>query len=226
MQHTQLDLCYVQPTTMNGSVVPFQLLGDATCFGWGVSLVQHSRMMHIEVVRNEHYHLSLWEVLVHNPSQLLGHIYSCPMLGDFNPPPPSERLAHHEQVGSAAGLVGVIDTLHGSTLRSSGQRHTVGSVCFKEFVALVKAHHRSGRVVGALVHRQHVLHAGYIPGIGFGYAPNLHRPRLKFVFLSILCTWASDMVGTMRNAISRSAKSCIVQRARPSGGWEQASMVR
>ena len=46
-EHTQLDLGHVEPTTVFGSVMKLQTLGDASRFGWLEGVVQRTELVSV-----------------------------------------------------------------------------------------------------------------------------------------------------------------------------------
>src|SRR5262249_19646715 len=88
---------------------------------------------------------------------------------------------------------------------------------------LVDAHQGPFGVVGAVVHLQHVLHAGHELAAGLGRDhPLLLEVRLELVFLRTRRTVSSLTDSNTSSSTSLSAKSFIVQHSRPWGGAEQA----
>src|SRR5262249_61313317 len=98
--------------------------------------------------------------------------------------------------------------------------------CDKLFGCLIQAHERSGRVVRAGIHLQHVLHGGHEPGVGLGRDdPVFFQVRLDVVFFSARATVLKCALSTILRSTTCSANRRIVQRAWPAGGSEQANAI-
>src|SRR5581483_6069505 len=143
-------------------------------------------------------------------------------LGHLRRPPAQQRLEDHEQVGRAVAHVLVV--VAGWLPRRGRQRHA--GLADQLHRHLVEADQRPPGVVGAVVDFQHVLHPGYeLPALPRRDDPLLLEVGLKFVFLSTRRTVSSLTDSKTSNSTSLSASSFSVQRARPSGGWEQARAI-
>ena len=91
-----------------------------------------------------------------------------------------------------------------------------GTFCAKHLVVLELT----------VVNLQHVLHGADELSIALRRdAPALLQPRLELVFFSVWRTVSAQILSTISHSTSRSASNCSVQRARPSGGWEQAKAI-
>src|SRR5215204_705226 len=215
-------------------VMPFQLVQDTPRFLWRERLVQGPHRMGVEIVRHQHDLLGCGEVLVYQLLQLVSEVHSRTPLGNCYPAPPRQRLTQHEDVGHPSSLVLVVlsaITRHLLIWARSWWEWCSAWWLSAQFLALlVHAHLRVVRIVWSMEHLQHILHLGYELGCGGGirvvphrYAPILHRPRTKPVFLSRLCTPMLVMVSMYPSSTILSASSRSVQRSLPWGGAEQAS---
>ena len=92
---------------------------------------------------------------------------------------------------------------------------------------LVQAHQHLVVLKLTVIDLQHVLHGADELGAGLGRdAPAFFQPGLELVFFSVWRTVSLLMLSTIALATSRSASSCSVQPARPSGGSPQAKAIR
>src|SRR5206468_10213852 len=79
--------------------------------------------------------------------------------------------------------------------------------------------------VRPVIDLQHVLHPGHeLPALARRDDPLLLEVRLERVFLSTRRTVSSQTASTTSSSTSLSANIFRVQRARPSGGAEQANL--
>src|SRR5262245_27574066 len=104
-----------------------------------------------------------------------------------------------------------------------------GSRTFRDqlFAAFIHAHHRLLRVVGAVIHVQHVFHGrDKISRRSFRQAPAFFQPRLKFVFLSVRRTVSWDNDSTYPRPTMRSPNNRKVQRDRPAGGAPHVKAIK
>src|ERR1043165_5669967 len=209
---------------MLGCVVPLQLTSYLARHLRLKPLVQHPCMVGVEIVRHQHNALCVGIVLLHQATQLRGRLGPSAIVSHRHSSPPSKGFGYHEHVSRTLSFIRVVWSLYCMVVYSG--LHWCYLVLMQHLVRLVQAYHRASSIIRELVHVQHILHARYVLGIGFGYAQILDKSRLEFVFLSFLRTASSEMVSTTLSSIKRSAKSCIVQRLLPCGGVEQASMVR
>src|SRR5262249_11116036 len=94
------------------------------------------------------------------------------------------------------------------------------------FRCLIQAHERPGRIVWTSIDLEHVLHCSDKRCVGFGRDdPVFFQVRFDVVFFSALATVLKCAVSTILRSTTCSAKRRTVQRARPSGGLEQASAI-
>src|SRR5439155_6797425 len=144
-------------------------------------------------------------------------------LGRVHPAHPGQRLAEQEQVGRPAPLVLVVHP------PGPPRRRRLGRPGIREQLLgqLVHAHLGEARVVRPGVDLQHVLHPPHErPARLRRDHPLLPLPGLELVFFSTRRTVWYETASTTSSSTSRSAKSRRLQRACPSGGWEQASATR
>src|ERR1700741_645152 len=142
---------------------------------------------------------------------------------DLNVPPALKRGEQHEQVGGAVAFVLVIDPLRASPFHRD-RRARLGNQLLGGFV---QADERHFRIVRLSVDIQHLLHGRYECAIGLRRDdPLFLAVRLKRVFLRTRPIVLSLARSTMPRYTTLSSKSRSVQRARPSGGVEQARAVR
>src|ERR1700704_2503514 len=142
---------------------------------------------------------------------------------DLGMPPPLKRCEQHEQIGGAVAFVFVVNPLRASLFhrdRRARFRHQL-------LGGLVQANERDFRIVRLRINLQHLFHGCYECAIGLRRDdPLFFAVRLKRVFLRTRPIVLLLARSAMPSSTTWSSKSRSVQRARPSGGLEQAKAVR
>ena len=178
--------------------------------------------MGIQVVQDDDNRLCLREKIIDQVAHTLSKVDLRATVRDSNVPPTEQGLEEQEEIGGAIPLVLVVKAFRLARLawqwlaRLGNELHDF----------LVKADLRALRIVSSGVHIQHILHAPDKLRPDRRDAPALSHPRLKPLFFNSLRTVSSEMLSTTFSSTKRSAKSCIVQRFRPSGGSLRASVSR
>src|SRR6516225_3305905 len=176
--------------------------------------------MGVEVVPYENDFLGPGEMDIAKLFENLCVVDGRAALGNFDVAPTFERGKQHEQAGRAVALVFVVVTCRSPGL--NGKRRS--RFCDELFGCLVQAHERSGRVVRAGIHFQYILHRGHEPCVGLGRDdPVFLQVRFDVVFFSARASVLKWALSTILRSMTCSANRRIVQRARPAGGFEQAS---
>lgn len=179
--------------------------------------------MGIEVVHDQYDLFSLGILYIHQIADDFREIQSSAPLGNVNFAPASQWLTDHENVGRALALIFVILACGLAGLR----RKRVLNVRHQLLAGFIQTHLRPGRIVGALVNFQRILHRAHKIGIVLRRQdPLFFQPRLKFIFLSVLRTHSPVIDFTMLSSTSLSASNCNVQRTRPSGAALHATAIR
>ncbi len=143
-------------------------------------------------------------------------------VGDLHMPPAVQGRRQHEEVRRSVALMLEVAGGGPAGLRGQGRARLLRLLprC------LVKAD--EDLVVGKVpaVRVEHVLHRADEVGVLFRrHAPALARPGLDVVLSGVRRTVSVETVSTTSGAASRSAGSCRVRCAWPSGGCEQAGIV-
>jgi len=185
-------------------------------------LLQRSRRMGVPVVQHDPAALGCGERRVHQPLHLPGNVVVRPPLRRVDGPPAAPGLEKQEQVARAVALVCIIHPLGLTWFHRQGLP-TIRQQLRRSFV------HADDRALG-------------IGGFGGAVAPIVHPPEnlsrarseaplpllpgLAFVWFTTRRTGSSEMDSATSSSTSRSARRCIVQCSRPSGGALQASATR
>lgn len=111
VENTQLDLSHVEPTTVLGCRMKFQLIQDALGFGWRKHVIKTSRCMGIELILNNHDLLGLWKMDIHQIAHTVSPVNFGASLGDFDSAPVLKRSKEHESVGCSFAAILVITLL-------------------------------------------------------------------------------------------------------------------
>src|SRR5665648_155263 len=137
-------------------------------------------------------------------------------------PPAFQRGEHHEQIGCAVSFIFVVDALRASRLHRDRRARLADQL----LGGLVQTDQGNIWIVRLGVNGQHVLHVRYERAIGLRWDdPLFLAVRLKCIFFKTRPIVLSLARSTMPNSTTLSSRSRSVQRARPSGGAEQASAV-
>src|SRR3990170_3825478 len=220
--HGDLDFGHVKPAAVLRGVVKLELAKDAACFLRGEGLVQRRTAVSAEVVEHHPDHSRVCVMQVDQVSHLVSEVPVRPLVGDIDVTPAYQRLDQHEQIDGTATPVLVIHAAAAAALRRHGQ------ACLPDELVrdLIKANHGTKRVVVLLIEVEHVLHpVDEVPAYRRD-APLFLLPGLDVVFFRSRRTVSSVIDSITFNSISRSARSCIVHRVRPSGGSLQARATR
>jgi hypothetical protein len=185
-------------------------------------LLQRSRRMGVPVVQHDPAALGCGERRVHQPLHLPGNVVVRPPLRRVDGPPAAPGLEKQEQVARAVALVCIIHPLGLTWFHRQGLP-TIRQQLRRSFV------HADNRALG-------------IGGFGGAVAPIVHPPEnlsrarseaplpllpgLAFVWFTTRRTGSSEMDSATSSSTSRSARRCIVQCSRPSGGALQAGAIR
>lgn len=107
-QYTQLYFCLIEPASILGRVMKFQLLHNTSCLSWLKPLVQRCFGMCVEIIHYYTDHFSFGVAFIYQPFHLIRKIILPPMLSHFNVTPAPLRLTQHEQIACAVALVLII----------------------------------------------------------------------------------------------------------------------
>src|SRR6266487_2841139 len=166
--------------------------------------------------------MSLRKILIHQLTELLCERMGGAILADSHPAPARQWFTDQQEIGAAfAAILIILANASPTRLR----QHKLGSLRLQFLAFLVQTHHWILLVIRSLVHRQHIFHLGDETSAHFRKTPALDRPRSQFVFFSSFNTQVSEICSVYPNATIRSAKSCNVQRLRPTGGSEHANIT-
>src|SRR5262249_8988017 len=134
--------------------------------------------------------------------------------------PTGQRLEGHEQVGGPVALV--LTVLLGRAPDPNRQRWA--HLADQLLAALVHAHRWALGIVWSVIHLDHVFHhRDERPTLARRDDPLLLKPRLEFIFFNARQTVDGLIDSTTFNSTRRSASNSIVQRAWPSGAFEQVT---
>jgi hypothetical protein len=136
--------------------------------------------------------------------------------------PASPRVEREQNTAHAMTLIFVILTFRSPRFHGHRSQYITNELT-RPFI---KADYRPQRVIWLFVKGENVFHVPNIVPSDFAYAPALDEPRFKFVFLRRVLTVSMEIESMAFNSISLSVSHGSVHRALPSGGFEQASMVR
>src|SRR5215468_2921305 len=211
---------HVQPTTVLGCVMQFDLIQEPTCLFRRERLVEARAVMGVQVVLNQADSLGLGVINVHQLPDAFGIVPPSTVFRHLNMTPPPQRFAQHQLVADTFPLILIIDP---------GRLTPARPLCWSHFAEqllarFIEAHHGIARIVRQPIGLQHILHAPDELGIRLGGdTPGLDDPGLDVIFFSACHTVTVLMVSTKPKTTSSSASSCKVQWQRPRGGSLQAS---
>jgi hypothetical protein len=221
-QDGEFYLRHIQPTRVLRRGMKLHLPRQPSGFLRREGLIPRSGRMGVQVVQHHPDHLSFRKGLIHQPLHLLGKVVACPPLRHVDFPPARQGLKDQKQVAASLPLICVVHPLRTPRLHRQGRldiRHQLRR-------PFVTADDRSSWVVRFGVPVQPIFHAPEEVRSNLSKAPLLLLPGLKVVFFNTRRTVSSEMDSTTPSSTSRSAKSCIVQCSRPSGGALQARATR
>lgn len=95
-KNTQLDLCYIQPTSVLWCVVKLQLPQYSPSLLRCERFIQRCRLVRVQIIKYYPHSFRIWVCFVYKPLHLSGEILHCPLLGHFYVPPSSLWLTHHK----------------------------------------------------------------------------------------------------------------------------------
>src|SRR5215207_58873 len=218
-QHRELQLGHVEPTAVDRGVVELQLPEDAPGLVGRERLVERARGVGVQVVQADADAVGVREVAIDQVAHLPGEVVLGALVGDVHMSPGPERLGDQEEIRGSLALVLVVDPL------GLAWRHRQGDPGLSDqlLAGLVEADGRAGRVVRLGVQIEDVLHPPDEVRADRRDDPLFLQPRLELVLLRSSRIASSVMSGTICSSTTRSARSCIVQRSRPSGGFVQAN---
>src|SRR5574341_1474167 len=142
-QYAQLYFCLIEPASMLGCVVKFQLLQHTSCLRWLKRLVHRCFGMCVKIIHHYTYQFSLRVAFIYQPLHPIRKIILPPMLSHFNVTPACLRFTQHEKVACAVALVLIIKAfnLPGHWWQSLANLLNQLLACF------VKVYFRSLRVI-------------------------------------------------------------------------------
>ena len=189
-EHADLYLRHVQPRPVPRREVDLQAVGEPPRLLRRERRVERGRAMGVEVVHHEHHLLRVWMHLVADMPDDPRELLPAPPPRRDGAPRVRQRLEGHEDVRDPVPDVLVV-ALPGAARPC---RQALAELADELAGGLVEADDRAGRVVGALVDGEHVLHGRYELRPVLGDAPLLDHPWAKLVFFSRLptATWLTD----------------------------------
>src|SRR5258707_4120458 len=141
---------------------------------------------------------------------------------DLDVPPAFQRSEQHEQIGGAVAFIFIIVPRGSSRLRRDGH------ACLSDqlFRCLVQAYDGVFRIVGPMIHLQHIFHRGNERGTRVGWNdPLFFQMWPEDIFFSVRPIVLSLARSTMFSSTTLSSSRTSVHRARPFGGGEQAKAI-
>jgi len=170
--------------------------------------------MSIQVILNEHNLVSFRQEVIDQVFHAMGKIDLGSPFCYSDMTLTKQRHENHEEIARTVALVFVIVSLW------------MARFCWQWLAFLnnqlnqmfIKANQRSFRVQGCSVHVKNIFHAPYKLGANSRNAPFLLYVKLNSFFFTSFRTVSCEMLSTIFSSTNRSAKSCNVQRFRPSGG--------
>src|SRR3990172_2176904 len=220
-EHRKLALRHVQPGAVLRRVVPLEARGETPGFGGKEALVEGGGGVGVEIVGHQHDLLDVRIALIGEQPQLLGEIKGGAAFGYRHLTLARQRLDAEKQVAGSVARIFIILAFRRPGLR----RQAAPGRGAEGLGALVQADDRALRVIGAVIHVEHIFHFGDEGSRRLGNAPGFHLPGLDRVFFNRLPTATWEMESRQPSATSRSASSRSVQWSWPSGGSLQASTV-
>src|SRR5215212_1022218 len=156
----------------------------------------------------------------------VSHLFGKILLGSLrryaHVPPALQRLEQQKEVAGPFALVFVVNSFNlswfGLNCWTCLADQLVG--------AFIKTYHRILSHVLFCIQVEDVLHMTDKLSADARQAPFGYKPGLEVVFFSVRRTVSSLRLSSSVSATSLSASSCMVQRARPCGGVEQAVATR
>lgn len=215
-------LSHIEPTALDWGIVQRKLLGKLESLLRGKRRVQGSWCMCLQVglykANTRDQGIIFFDQLLHKQSLVDGGA-SCSHL---HKTPASPGVERQENTARAMTLIFVILTFRSPRLHGNRSEYIPHELT-RPFI---KAHDRTQRVIWLFVKREHVFHGPHIIPSDLASAPALDEPWFTFIVLSMVLTVAMEIASMAFNSISLSVSNRSVHRALPSGGVEQASMVR
>jgi hypothetical protein len=221
-QDGEFYLRHIQPTRVLRRVMKLHLPRQPSGFLRREGLIPRSGRMGVQVVQHHPDHLSFRKGLIHQPLHLLGKVVACPPLRYVDVPPSCPGLEKQKHVAGAVPHVFVIHPLGAARFHRQGLP-TIRQQLIRPFV---HTDHWPLGIIGFGVQVEHIFHPPEELRGDLSDAPLLLLPGLEIVFFNTRRTVSSEMDSTTPSSTSRSAKSCIVQCSRPSGGALQARATR
>src|SRR5712692_8257507 len=196
-----------------------QTPADALRFSRRESLVQSGQFVGVEVVQHDADLFCLGVTLVYQLLHLDGEVQFGAALGDRHPAPAGQGFDGYKDVGRSLPFVFVVVAL--STARPWWPRDA--GLAQELYWLLIEADHWLFRIVDLLVKVEHILHRADEVRPYAGDAPLKVLPGFDFPFFTRTRRTVSSLIlGRTLSSTIRSARSCIVHWARPSGGVLQA----
>src|SRR6516162_2690923 len=205
---------------MLGRVIPFEALHKPPGFGGREGFVERGLDVGVEIVLNQSDFPGAREEDVRQVFENLGVIDGFAMVRDLDMAKAFQRREQHKEVGGPVSLVFVINTLRLPRLHWN-RRSRLGNELLR---GLVQTDERYVRIVRSRIDVEHLFHRRYESAVRLRRNdPLLFAVRLKRVFFRTRPIVLSLACSTMPSSTTLSSRSRSVQRARPSGGVEQAS---
>ena len=187
----------------------------------GIPLVERPKRVDVQVVQHHADLLGVRVVFLDQLPQTLGDIQLGALLGNLDVPPSPVWLEEGKQVARSVALVFVVDAFGSSRLDGKRRSRMVEELAG----AFVEADGGIQRIIRFFIQVQDVFHVIDDLGVYLGNAPLLVLPWLEIPFFRVSRTVSSEMLSTTLISTRRSASSCIVHTARPSGGEEHANAI-
>lgn len=162
-------------------VVPLEAHGDTVRFIGREGFIERGPGVGVEVVLHQDDFFSAGEVDAGDVPEHMGIINGGAAIGDLHVPPSLQWGETHEEVGGAIAFVFIIEACGFALLHRQRNPGFAGQL----LAGLVQAYERAGRVTGAGVYFQHILHRRDKGAVRLGRDdPLLPQMRLECVFFS------------------------------------------
>src|SRR5487761_892458 len=222
VQDRQLDLGHVQPTTVLGRVMEFQAISNPLGLLRLEGFVERGLAVRVQIVQHHPDDLGLREMDIHQLLHLAGEVQLGALRRHRDMAPTGQWLEVHEQVRHPVPLVLVVIAGGLARLDRPWQARLLDQLLAR----LVEADLRGARVIRLGIQIEHVFHAPDVFPTDLWDAPRASKPGLQVPLFRVRRTVSSETASMTPSVTNWSARSCIVQQWRPSGGCVQASAMR
>src|SRR5215471_7200352 len=171
-----------------------------------------------QVIEHDAHLVGLWIMGVGEFAHTLGEVASRAVLGDLDPAPAAMDIEEHEQIGRAVALIFAVIAFELPRLGWDRLAHLTDELGW----ALVKADHGPLWIGCFGVEIEHVLHVGNVGAVDCATHHMSLRHGLRWFSARRRRTVSRDRSSCSVSLTIAPANNSRVQRARPSGGFEQA----